>query len=269
MALLLHNTHRFERWDPTTVASIQAWWDFNDISTLTISSGRVSNADNKYGGANFSRIDPTGGPTLVTAFGRDWLQFGNANGLGADPPDYMMNCGNSGSEHPALQFDADEFTMSIVFTSTASGTPQALFNRGSGTNGRYKLGLHFPTSNDVRAYLSSGGANICDLRETANTHLADGNPKVLTIIRNNVSGFGECWINGVFASQLTLGTLGDIDEPGTSFSKMVLGGNQTAATTYPESWQGRIGEILFFGDRLEGDDLLNLHYYLVGKWGAV
>ena len=243
---------------PDDIASLSAWWDPDDGTTLTQSAApQVDAMDDKTGGgAGFSQITGRGLPDLVTIGDRNWLQFVAASSEGMRVPSDALS---------GILFGADEMTIALVFR-TSTSTGQTLLNKGSNTQGRWRMRVSHTAAGDVQGVLNDGTTNY---PVDGSTGSDDGDPHLFVLIRDNAANLMRLRKDSAEVATLDITGCGSTDETAqAAWLSTLLLGCQPAGASTGQHWNGEIGEILFYQDMLEGSDLTNMEAYLSAKWGV-
>jgi hypothetical protein len=216
--------------DPTTVANMVAWYDASDASTITESSGNVTQWDDKSGEANhMSPISTTIGVTSTRTI----------NGLNAI--DLQSNASHGGLTGT---WTAGTLTIFIVFI-TDSATSGYLCD-GPGSANRSAL------------YFSSGpsyGANWGGGGNTGGT--PDTSKHIVEMRGGGPGGLEEVYVDGGSA------VISGQESPLDSVAQLRIG----RAFVDGFNFDGVIGEILAYRFPPSLSDRNDILDYLAGKWG--
>lgn len=236
MGVIFINPYRFAGFDPLSL-SPALWLDASDTSTITASSGAVSQWNDKSGnGRNVSQGTAANQPTTgaVTQNGLNVLSF--------DGGDFMTGTnGVTGNVN---------LTVFAVAKITDGGTTRAIAFLGSTTtNNGLGFGYHRPS--DTYTAFIWGAANesrqssptLGVFRQFAVTKIASGNLQL--------------YINGVGQTAVASVT--------TNLSNSMQIG-RAAASTLP--FQGQLAELICYPSVLSAADMQQVDTYLNAKWAV-
>jgi hypothetical protein len=217
------------------------WLDAADTSTITESSGFVSQWDDKSGNG-YDVVQATGANQPATGSatinGLNVLSFDGSN-------DRMQNLNVPSSSRP--------HTYVIVMKETASiTTTKSLVNASTGTNG---LALFLTGTNPTRSIRVFWAVN--------NSFDVLAGPNITTTDVNicYLSMNGE---NSEIGSNSTINT---INTTGTTRASGIRIG--VDANNNGEFFNGQIGEVFYFNSALTTNQRLVLFAYLRNKWGPI
>lgn len=225
-------------WSPLSLPNFVGWWDASDASTLTISSGNVSQWNDKTGnGWDVSQSDPLLMPALATAA----INGKNAIEWPSTPGDGFGNGGNSKrlfSSRSDVLAAAEIYTVVKYTDSSMTGT--GLFNHN--TNGNYP-------------WMSAGGATSFYDAKFDQFYLNNG------LINRVYNVFPE--INSTCLVQAVVNP--SVIETFPSLGLSV--GMDRDYGYLHRGWRGYICEILVFSSPLSTTDKDTLANNLSYKWG--
>ena len=224
---------------PLTISGCVAWYDASDSTTITKSSNRVSQWNDKSA-SGWNLTQATGGsqPLWVSADqnGKDVISF-----VGAREMDNTSYSSENATAH---------FTKFIV-NSYANATTNAypMYSGGTGGNGQQLGGdRYFRASNDSNyAYYTESGITM-NLNETVYDGTGSGN-----------SGRLNAWLRGVSKTLTYNGTV-----PATTSAVNGLTVGSASGAAYLE---GKICEIIIYNTTLSSGDRILVENYLIAKWG--
>jgi hypothetical protein len=224
---------------PDSVAELIMWLDANDTSTITETSGSVSQWDDKSGNENHV-TQSSGIRQPLTNF----RQLNNRN---------VITFGESGiSELEANGFEsnlqiANDFSIFIVFQSDRNDSFMALLSCATNTNDRFTIGTN--DSGDV-AFASYDGAF------TSKATAVDQDSPYVIEGHHSSSNIITSYLNGAEMYQTT--TPGTAPNQGFSIGLRPDGNN---------GLEGVIGEVLVYSRLLNEAERNNIENYLLQKWG--
>jgi hypothetical protein len=221
---------------PTDLPNLALWLDASDTSTITESSGSVSQWNDKSGnGRNFTQATAAKQPTTGTRTqnGRNVIDFdGSSDEL-------------SRTDTAALR--PSTFTLFIVIARDSKAGRQDIFSNGNA--------LQFATNNYIAAISTAAQAFLGRTPSSVLTAGTISAASTLRYVHNGSTITGA--INGV-ATLNTSSTIGT-DNTGGAF----IGSALNASSWY----DGVIGEIIFVGSVLTADQITSTESYLATKWG--
>lgn len=225
---------------PTDITGLELWLDADDSSTITDTSGEVSQWDDKSSAAN----------TIVQAT--------------------SANQGNTASinSNASLFFDGTGERMRDSSGSVTSppGTLAAVFTPTSVAGGLgIILGLRLSFTNVLRLARSGddiqalegtgGGATVLSI---ANTLTANDTRWAIFRARNSGDGTSDLLDDAAGSASGSLAaSIGDIDDI-----------NIAANADGTDDWTGHIHEVIYYNRYLTDTERTNLGAYLSSKWGV-
>lgn len=230
--------------DPRTIGTMLAWYDFSDSSTLTIVSDLVSEIRNKSGTApTLSQGIEANRPSLSTLGGRQAALFDGSN-------DYLFSSTATqgfGTLFAAVGNTTGSNAERIVANFAQTSPFIESFNIGRNSNS-LRLG-------SAGRWTGTGGVNTST---TINVALSDGNIVAATFSRTTAP---VVRVNG---STTSLGS-GSIS-PGNQ-AHAAIGARLTNAA-YTAFWNSTIGEVLYYPVVLTAEQIAAVENYLKAKWSV-
>lgn len=217
------------------VAGYVGWWDASDASSITQSSGAVSQWADKSGNSkHLAQSTGSAKPTTgaVTQNGLNVLSFDGGDALVGPRP------------HSALPL-----TWFVVAVNDETGGTQrtlmAMRDAGSGDTRLYRTG-----GDKIASYDGGGGtAGSTSWSTTAHmiswTYAADSNQELFADAASQGSRLGNA-------------------TPTWNATNWTVGGLSSSE----ELWLGKIGEIIAYGSVLGTTDRQSVEAYLTAKWGT-
>ena len=229
-------------WSPLDLPGLLLWVDPSDESTITESSGRVSQIDDKSGNGNHitasSADRPTTGTRTINSLnvldysGTNVMSRTDAMGLTGNPDLYFFNIWNSDD----VTTNAD--IMNIGSSTVAAG--QTIRVRAGDTSYRFSNGNQvFKTT--------SNNTDYSGLWQRAS---------------GDTYGDGLCWVDGV--SETETGSANPTGTPNVVDQITTLGA-ETLTTN--NEFDGKLGEQIIGNAVLSASDRANLFAYSLAKWG--
>lgn len=245
---------------PDEVSDLVAWWDPDDATTVTLSSGDVVQLNDKVGSVNLEDAN-SNPPQQVTVGGREWMRFDASNS------EAMFN--NSEYAASGINFGSGDFSLFLVFSTSSSTSNMRPLNKGTNSNGRYAMDINRPTTGDGRAFTHDGTIGR-EVNGDPGSGINDGNPHVFNMVRDNSNTDLILYIDGTEIGTVSISTLGDIDDTTSSgfFRQLIVGAAPATSTTLTSFFDGDIGEILFYDRTLTTTQRNQVTTYLSNKWGA-
>lgn len=215
-------------YDPLSIAGCQAWYDFADPTTITQSSNKVSQANDKSGN----------GRNLTQATGANQPTWGKAYLNGKR---YLLFAANHFMVSSAITL-AQPITIIVLVLDSAAGASQANIVARDSVQFLYRR--------------STGAwAFYADSAEQGTT-ATDGNLHRLSAVFNGASSV--LYLDNASITSANPGSGG--------FSTQAISvGGLSGGTAL---WQGDIGEILIYNTALSASDRYNIDQYLLLKWYA-
>lgn len=228
--------------NPTLVGTLTAWYDFSDLSTLTLVNGLISSITNKSGV----------GPTLNQSVEANRPALGQLNG------------------RVAASFDGNN---DVLFSQTNTQARGSLFVVCGPAVAIDRCVSHFCNSiggtealvigtNNTRAILGAagrwsgtGGVNIGVTVE----HGAHGSHIVSATFDRFTTP--RCRVNGATQAS-SAGGVSNGNHANASIGARNVNGN------YVGYWSSAVGEVLLYTAVLAGDQIFAVEQYLSKKWGA-
>lgn len=235
---------------PTTpvTSGLTVWLDSSDASSLTVSSGEVTQWNDKSGNGHHA-TPLSNGPTLVenALNGRTALQFTQAPDGQGNPGQTMQFAGNLGIAANQQR------TVFIVLKTDVNVDNNQVF--GPSGNQMLDLGTWIPTgSADDRLRFRDGSDNVFS---------AEGDyPRGISILTAMGSATDtDAWFNG---QQI-------VDSTTAAFEYALGTGVKLGGTDYPSAtdlrnFEGLIAEVLIYDRALTADELNEVGYYLEQKY---
>jgi hypothetical protein len=226
------------RFDPRSIGTMVAWYDFSDTSSLTLVNDLVSEIRNKSGAAaNLSQGIEANRPSLSTLGGRQAGLFDGSNDhltSGTAAPQgfgtMFLAHGAGTGNRAAATFARSSPVLEVLSIGVSSGNPGA-FGRWTGAGG-------------VNAGISAT-PSASSVYVTYSTFIRTSNATIFS--------------NGA--------TSGGTSPPSTNTASQLLGGSNLNSTI-GSFWNSTIGEILYYDAVLSSSQLLAVERYLKAKWGA-
>lgn len=230
--------------DPSTITGLQAWWDASDASTITESSGSVSQVDDKSGNSNhLTQSTGSSQPSLVSAAqnGLSVLRFDGFNDylshnvIASDPTELTLICVVKSINGDAGNIWSHRDQASEVLQLNYSGNPDQL---------RFTMrpNASFQQHIYVNAQLNTFATFGFVFNKTSSRYFVFTNKTKGSVATNDFS-------NETFTS--TLNTLGASYYNGS----------------YSGNFQGDICEVVIYNTALSDTDREAVEDYLIAKWG--
>jgi hypothetical protein len=220
-----------EDWTPIELPNLHAWYDFSDSSTITESSSRVSQVNDKSGNNNHLTQGTSGSqPLLVSSYknGRDVLDTVGSRS--------MLDTFTAYTNQPTI--------CSVMFYPSDNGARQMFWNTDDFSNRAF-----YENQGNVNSTLSAyGGGNITF---TGSSYDLSWNT---TFIQYGSSG--EIWVNNISKVSGSLGT-----QKPDSFRL----GCDSDGTNYFSNTE--YGEIIIVDGTISSVDRTKLESYLKKRWG--
>jgi hypothetical protein len=228
--------------DPRTIGTMRAWYDFSDSSTLTLVNSLVSEIRNKSGTApTLSQSVEANRPSLSSIGGRQAALFDGSN-------DHLFSNTAVRGEGTLFGVYGRTGDASVVAAAFGESTPNIV---------QFAIGV------------TTGGDGSGDPIASGRFSGAGG---VLTATRIN-SAASTVVVSSTFA----LTTAPTIRANGTagSVSSSAQTGNRSHAAigarnstdTYGLFWNSTVGEVLFYSSVLSESQITSVERYLAAKWG--
>jgi hypothetical protein len=217
------------------------WLDASDTSTITASSGSVSQWDDKSGnGYNVTQATAANQPTTgsTTINGRNVISFDGGDSISYTATTVTLNQPNS--------------VFAVVSSDSGVTGTRSVVNGTGATNA-----LVYVTASSERRvgiWASPPGGQVVTSSLTALTDQTQ--PAVIGGIFDGSSS--RIRLNGASSGAVNAGTMAK----GGGFR---IGAN--AAET-GEFWIGKIAEVLFFDSLLSSNEIADVETYLAAKWGV-
>jgi hypothetical protein len=242
---------------PLQISDISFWLDATNAGTIDATSG-VSVWVSQIGSeVVMAQTTTNARPTLVTEGDLSWVRFASN--------DYMTSGGGSETAD-AINFGADEFTITTVVRTSSVVLDLSVLNKGN--SGRYLLRINDTAAGSVAPFISDG-TDVAFAQGSGNVSVNDGNPHVLTMVRDNVANLLRIRLDGVEVDTVDCSAIGDIDDSSASAQegKLLLGAtaNNAALVGY---YNGDIGEVIFYKKKLDASELELIEGHLSTKWGV-
>lgn len=229
---------------PATITGLQAWWDASDTSTITESSGSVSQVDDKSGNSNhLTQSTGSSQPSLVAAVqnGLSVLRFDGSN-------DYLS--------HNVIVSDPTELTLICVVKSINGSLGNIWSHRDEATR---VIQLNYAGNPDQLRFSMRGSGNALQ-HAYVNTQL------------NTFATFGFVFnktaSNHFSFTNKTKGTAVTAAFSGENFTSTL---NTLGASYYNGSYsgffEGDICEVVIYNTALSDADREAVEDYLIAKWG--
>lgn len=212
---------------PLTIEGLQIWVDASDETTITDSSGSVSQWDDKSGNGNHvTQGTPENQPSTGTR------TINNLNTIEFNPGTELLSNTSFTLSEPFTIFsvsESDNVTATNYVWADSNGS-NVLYNNGG-----------------ISAFSVFFGSVV-----TFATANSNGVPYIVTVVGDSTDGIGR---NG---AALTTGNAG-----AGSFDKFNIGNRDDFA----RDWDGAIAEILVYNSALSATDRATVEEYLASKWG--
>lgn len=224
---------------PASLPNLAGWWDPSDASSVTVSSGLVSQVNDKSGnGRHFVQATSAQQPTYTTA-GRNGLNVLTFNGIENMSPSTTMS--------------STFLTMMIVVKNDFSNRTAT-----SWTNEQLNQ-QNSDGTNDIWSFqLGTGGTNNYQWADGAKNdvwhYFSITRPLTGTNPTATIDGGGS-WSNTRNAGHTI---------PALSTGKLQIG---RRSTDNGQPLYGRIGEVILYTDIKDSTDIGKLNTYLATKWG--
>ena len=244
---------RASGFDPKSIAGLDAWWDFSDSSTVSLSSSAITSVTDKSGNNRTAAQSAGNNRPAIDANVRNGRAAALFDGL---------------NDALDVTWGAQQFTALTVFavvqpTGAGGGSVGRIYTRdGSGSfinrpnaNNSFSLSLPWTSATGNGSQRTADGTaslNSWHLLSFRYTGGADANADVFPRINRSSS-----------SAALT----GTRDTAATSQSSTLNIGNRTIADGYDRGWQGHIGELLIYTANLSASQVDAVEKWLAAKWG--
>ena len=240
---------------PASVGTPTGWYSVRDSDDYTISSGEVTQLDDKSGNGNHLTPDGGTGPGLRLVRGLNWLDFNSST------PSVLR--GDNTDINPG----SGDFSCVCVFRSSTS-TRQGLFYKIADGNEYFGTYIAFSNSRSMRyAMRDTVFANTLALdHDDAANDYTDGTPKVMSFTYDDSEA--DAKLHG------TRGPLAQIDAQDPVLENLAYASGdiipaaefELGAWNNAEDLDGQIAEMIFFDTPLSEKALSELYDYLFTKW---
>lgn len=232
-------------WTPANLASLVAWYDASDLSTITESGGAVSQWDDKSGNANHL--------TQSTGIRQPETGLNTINSL---------NVLNFVQDAMAISSDISSNTFTWAIVHNANEANDRLIDmRGTGASGIVK-GVVLKSQKDISLLIDEGNGNYKVYGHT--TTLSGTNVHLVTVGLSAATD--KVYLNGTDET-IQYGTGGSYPtDVANSTPKLTVGGNYEQITQFLND--DDIGEIVITNAVLSTSDRQKLEGYLAHKWGT-
>lgn len=252
-------------WVPTDLADLYAWYDASDASTITASSGLVSQWNDKSGGGYNLTSSGVSRPSLITSAqnGKDVLRSSGSNNMKAA----------TASNWKFLHHDPS--TVAMVIKNGTSSDPN-LLNGIMGTNDTSVWNVGFdllyddrasvPLNDCVRYRNCSGAGTNGDVFDVQHQNVLTGNAYLILVLwadpaNSTAADRAAAYVNGGSALQgNTQNTSRSTSDPAHALQIMATG-NGTRGFT------GDFAEVVIADAKIGTSDREKLEGYLAHKWG--
>ena len=237
MGVIFINPYRFG-FSPLSL-SPALWLDASDLSTITASSGAVSQWNDKSANsrnvaqATAARQPTTGANTLN---GLNVLTFGGDDYLGPSASGFNPST-NGITAFAVVQHTDNGFTNQAISNQDGTGTGRAIILKNN-------VGAYGTFVGGTATNVGSNTASWVVMRVSC----AAGSNKTLTLVQN--------------ATTTTTATR-TIESATGGF---VIGANKLLALT--STWSGLMAELVVFGSELSAGDMTAMDTYLNAKWAV-
>jgi hypothetical protein len=229
--------------DPSSLGTLVAWYDFSDNSTITLVSSLISQITNKSGsGPTLSQATAANRPSLGTIGGRQaavfngssTVLFSNVAVSGAGTIITAFSTAVNSGDHVIASFSA---TGAIL----TSHSINVLYSQNKGPSAAYR----FTGTGGTNVYIGSpnNGAVTAVLSSTYAT------PASYAVQVNGVSY--TTTTPGGFASNRSAASVGAIN----------------VNDAYTRFLNGKVGEVLFYNSVLSASAIQSAQSYLSKRWG--
>jgi len=238
---------------PLDVSGLQLWLDASDASTITESSGSVSQWDDKSGNGNHvtqgtAANQPTTGTQTINSL----------NALDFDGGDWLLSSGNLGVSN------STNFSVFAVAILDSDDKYTTIFGTGN-----------FGLSQQAAAFQVATNPSISSTRQmatdiwnpagmVADTSITLGTEYVFSYLVHPWSSArsgSEFFLNGANDGAATYGTVNPFLVDGPAF----IGAFGPTLTS--SRWNGQIAEVLVYDSALSTADREAVEAYLADKWG--
>lgn len=233
-------------WTPADISGLVAAWDFSDTSTITESSGNVSQVDGAYG-TSISITQGTSANQPIT--GTRTLGTNALNCLDFTPDDY-------------LSWTGTELTGSAwtVFVVALADSMRGAFNLGL-------VVLRSTGANDYNSDASLIAAHELNSKFTFYQNARTATPASTV---SAATPYLMAHVIGTSAQSTRLNGAETATATNTMTSlsaENIHIGARYWSGIFREHWDGTIGEILLYSDELSGTDVATVEGFLNTKWG--
>lgn len=227
---------------PASITGITAFWDFNDLTTITLNSNKITQITDAIGGFTMAQSSDAIRPLSVTAGGFNNRNYATFNGAGQ----YLYRT------TPFALFGANQMSIAVRVKAAVGQTNKMLFARGN-------------TSVNPDWVFATGNTNNAKLRFGINDLV------VLSFIESNLTAYDNTWktLVGTWDGVTQKMYVNSATADATSATPSITLGSTNAAFigaryngTYPENYgQGSIEYIATFNHALTTDDVTKLIAY--------
>ena len=223
--------------DPRRIAGISAWYDATVASSVTLTSGFVSQwSDLSGAGHHMTQTTEADRPGTGTIGGKAAIDFDGTS-------DYLSNAAAPSGWSSGTIFCVHE---------RDGGANQNLYGIVSGAHSMYA------SINSTAGEYRTGAGNSGSLGRSGSPAAA-GTPRVLTHTSDNSTA--GLRISGTAAAGTTTGFLSNV--AGT-----YLGVRNSASLGLGLFWNGKIGEFIVYSRVLSDAEIVRVERYLAAKWGV-
>jgi hypothetical protein len=242
---------------PLQISDISFWLDATNSGTIDATSGVAVWVSQIGSEVVMEQTTTNARPSLITEGDLSWIRFATN--------DYLTSGGGSEAEE-AINFGADEFTITTVVRTSSVVLDLSVLNKGN--SGRYLLRINDTAAGSVAPFISDG-TDVAFAQGSGDVSVNDGNPHVLTMIRDNVANLLRIRLDGVEVDTVDCSAVGDIDDTSATAQegKLLLGATANGAALVGY-YNGDIGEVIFYKKKLDAEELSLIEDHLSTKWGV-
>lgn len=254
MSLVFINPYRFASaasFDPTSISGIQWWYDASDTSSITHSSGAVSQWNDKSGNGRHltaSSHKPTTGTRTIA--GKNVLDFDGTD-------DYMETSAHTDQSLQTnfVVFEPDSLAETIIFEKSAN----------TNSNNGFFIALG-PASGQVQSQVHASTTNGVDANAYKwNSIAAVGTPVLVTMYYNGTANT-NFYKNGVdqgFGTTTAAGFDDAIGSKTLASNPLYVGARSGSVVPF----NGKLAELIHYTRVLTGTERSDVENYLISKWG--
>jgi len=257
---------------PDEFNNLDIWWDPDDDDEVTLTGSTIDQITNKGDGGACTLIGPgsnTAGAVEATrslADGVNWASFDTATKqiLRVQGTNTVWRRGTS------------NFTVVAVFRSTQSSGFTTFFNHAlvSGTTAGFGIYAPHTVASYTNRFIMRDSTAQNAIADSVVSGLYDGNTHTIVGVRNNSAGAnGESYLylDAVKKATTSLPSFfGTVDDTaGGAWRDPMIGGRGAGGTTTYQNFSSHLaGDVVIYGQAFSDQDVIDLHDWLMNKWGG-